>query len=319
MKLALTSVLTLLTAITHLPNAAADTLTFRKAKELSREVVYEDQSQALTGTFYCGCSWSWAGKSGGRIDHLSCNYGVRKQENRAARLEWEHVVPAWVMGHQRQCWKEGGRRNCRSNDPLFSVMEADMHNLVPAIGEVNGDRSNYKFGVISGEPRAYGHCDVEIDFKERVVEPRPEVRGQIARTYFYIHDRYNLSMSKQQQQLFMAWHKQFPVTPWELERSRRIAQVTGVNNPFVTGEQSWKIGHKNSGSGLSVQLAQSNKSKHSESDPRYQEVRGNRNSKVFHLSVGCPSYDRVSPKNRVSFTSEAEAVDAGYRKAGNCR
>ncbi len=30
-------------------------------------------------------------------------------------------------------------------------MEADLHNLVPAVGEINGDRSNYRFGMISGE------------------------------------------------------------------------------------------------------------------------------------------------------------------------
>lgn len=93
------------------------------------------------------------GASGGRINHESCEYGVRKQENRAARLEWEHVVPAWVMGHQRQCWQKGGRHNCISGDPVFSVMEADMHNLVPSINEVNGDRSNYRFGMLPGEPR----------------------------------------------------------------------------------------------------------------------------------------------------------------------
>ena len=28
-------------------------------------------------------------------------------------------------------------------------MEADMHNLVPAIGELNADRSNYKFAALN--------------------------------------------------------------------------------------------------------------------------------------------------------------------------
>ena len=48
-------------------------------------------------------------------------------------------------------------------------------------------------------------------------------------------------------------------------------------------------------------------------------VIGNRNSKVYHLPIGCPSYSQVSEKNRVSFDSEAEAEAAGYRRAGNCR
>ena len=38
-------------------------------------------------------------------------------------------------------------------------MEADLHNLVPAIGEINGDRSNFTFEHIDGEERVYGACD----------------------------------------------------------------------------------------------------------------------------------------------------------------
>lgn len=48
-------------------------------------------------------------------------------------------------------------------------------------------------------------------------------------------------------------------------------------------------------------------------------IRGNRNSKIYHLLVGCPSYGRISPKNIVEFPTEEAAKAAGYRKAGNCR
>jgi hypothetical protein len=47
-------------------------------------------------------------------------------------------------------------------------------------------------------------------------------------------------------------------------------------------------------------------------------VRGNKRSKVYHLS-GCPGYGAMSPANIVTFPSEAEAQQAGYRKAKNCR
>jgi hypothetical protein len=47
-------------------------------------------------------------------------------------------------------------------------------------------------------------------------------------------------------------------------------------------------------------------------------VRGNTRSKVYHLS-GCPGYGAMSPANIVTFPSEAEAQQAGYRKAKNCR
>lgn len=48
------------------------------------------------------------------------------------------------------------------------------------------------------------------------------------------------------------------------------------------------------------------------------EVRGNRNSKIYHVP-GCRNYDDIALGNRVIFKTEAEAVAAGYRRAGNCR
>ena len=49
-------------------------------------------------------------------------------------------------------------------------MQADMYNLYPAIGEVNGRRSNYSMAIIKGEKREFGKCDVEI--KSRKIEPK---------------------------------------------------------------------------------------------------------------------------------------------------
>ena len=107
-------------------------------------------------------------------------------------------------------------------------MEADLHNLTPAIGEINADRSNYRFGVLPNNSLQHGACDFKVDFKGRVAEPQNEIKGQIARIYFYMHDRYDLAMSRQQQQLLMAWDKQYPVIDWERERNRRIACPHGA-------------------------------------------------------------------------------------------
>ena len=68
-------------------------------------------------------------------------------------------------------------------------MESDMHNIFPAIGEINADRSNYPFGEIPGEPRKYGLCYMEI--KRKIVEPTEKVRGNIARAYFYMSYQYD--------------------------------------------------------------------------------------------------------------------------------
>ncbi|WP_242634362.1 endonuclease [Marinobacter salicampi] len=318
MRLTTRFVLLIILGFTLSSAASAEITSFRFAKELLRSYVYFDRTEGDKGTFYCGCNWRWQGASGGVPDLSSCNYTTRAQEHRSSRTEWEHVVPAWVVGHQRQCWQKGGRSNCRASDPVFGRMEADPHNLVPTIGETNADRSNYGFGMIDGEPRVYGQCDFEVDFKARVAEPRPEVRGQIARIYFYMHDRYGLRMSRQDQQLYLAWDRQHPVSAWELERDRRIARIAGNHNPFVTGEQSWSLGHRPSASGLNSAPGQ--KAQQQRQHPNNEvAIRGNKNSKVYHLPSGCPSYGRISAHNIVPFGSEEAAVQAGFRKAGNCR
>jgi S1/P1 nuclease len=47
------------------------------------------------------------------------------------------------------------------------------------------------------------------------------------------------------------------------------------------------------------------------------DIRGNRNSHIYHLP-GCPGYESMRPTNIVPFPTEAEAQQAGYRKANNC-
>ncbi|MCY1264115.1 Endonuclease I [compost metagenome] len=316
----------LVLSVSQLVNAAPDT--FAEAKvELKQRVYYDTNTRG--GELYCGCKFAWVGKSGGRMDLASCGYVPRSQPTRAARMEWEHIVPAWVFGHQRQCWQQGGRKSCES-DPVFSRMEADMHNLAPSVGEVNGDRSNFAYGALPSAPNEYGQCTTKVDFQGRTAEPRDEVKGLVARATMYMYDRYGLSMSRQQQQLMMAWSRMHPVSDWERERDRRIAAVMGHGNPFVTGERTWTLGYKPTAEGLRngesvfakpnapaarpVQL-QANAAKPSAGV----QIVGNRNSHKYHLPQGCPGYNQVGERNRVYFDSAEAAEAAGYSRAGNCR
>ncbi|GAB2788297.1 hypothetical protein GCM10027040_13130 [Halomonas shantousis] len=159
---------------------------------------------------------------------------MRKHPARASRVEWEHVMPAYDFGRALQCWQAGGRDHCRATDPAFRRAEADLVKLVPSIGEANGDRSNMRFGMVtSADTFRYGQCQSKVSFKERTFEPRPEVRGDIARTYWYMRDTYGISISRQQQQLLNAWATADPIDDWERLRNRRIASIQGYGNPYV--------------------------------------------------------------------------------------
>lgn len=206
---------------------AAHPSSFSQAKKVAVKI-YQDHPIS----FYCGCDIQWKGRKG-VPDLEACGYQVRKQEKRASRIEWEHVVPAWQFGHQMQCWQDGGRKKC-GKDKRFKKMEADLHNLTPAIGEVNGDRSNYNFSQWNGvDGVSYGRCEMQVNFKQRKVMPPDRARGSIARTYLYMSKEYGFKLSKQQSNLMLAWNKKYPADSWECEREKRISKVQGNHNPFV--------------------------------------------------------------------------------------
>lgn len=207
-------------------------MSFAQAKRFLQQEVHAPGEE----DYYCGCEMYAEGRAW-RVDWASCGYEVRRNAERAARIEWEHVVPASEFGQQRPCWRDGGRRNCTANDPVFNAMEGDPHNLIPVVGEVNGDRGNLRFGMIRAQDGSgYGQCGSRVDFQARTFMPRAEVRGDVARIYFYFRDRYGLAISRQKEQLYTAWHRQDPVDGRECLRHQRIADKTGIENPYIAAE-----------------------------------------------------------------------------------
>lgn len=204
---------------------------YRGASQVLAQVYTGDLAKDL----YCGCPYS--GKQ--NIDTVPCGFRPRenprrKSYKRARRIEWEHIVTAHNMGHFRPCWRDGGRKNCSYNDPTFEMMEGDLHNLYPAIGEINGDRSNFMYSQWTNSPEPmYGSCETVVDFKLKKVQPRKEIRGLIARVHFYMENQYAIKLSNQDRKLFETWDKMYPVTKEECERDRRIEKKQGNRNPFV--------------------------------------------------------------------------------------
>ena len=196
--------------------------TFAEAKRKA-EAIYAGHQEDL----YCGCHYSDLH----HIDLAGCGYVPRKQPQRASRIEWEHIVPAWVFGHQLQCWQQGGRKQCESTSPQFNQMEGDLLNLYPAVGEVNADRNNFGYGMLPGARPMYGQCQTVVDFQQRTAMPREEVRGLVARTWLYMAARYGLRLSRQDQQLYQAWDRSYPPTEWERTRKQRIEAIQGVWHP----------------------------------------------------------------------------------------
>nr|WP_258864823.1 endonuclease [Helicobacter cinaedi] len=146
-----------------------------------------------------------------------------KANVRAKRIEFEHIMPAHRFGGQLECWQKGGRKAC-ANDENFRKIEAEKRNLVPAIGEINADRSNFAYAESKNVPQGqYGKCNAYTDFKNKRFYPRDEVKGIIARIYLYMAKQYKITLTQEEQSLMESWDKAYPPTEYEM----RLLQTQG--------------------------------------------------------------------------------------------
>ena len=109
-----------------------------------------------------------------------------------------------------------------------------MFNLVPAIGELNGDRIHKLHGVIPKEERKYGACDFEVS--DSIAEPMKSIRGDIARVWLYMLKKYRLELSDDFIDLMKQWNKDDPVDTAEKLRHEVISREMGWKNPYIVKE-----------------------------------------------------------------------------------
>lgn len=233
---------------------------FSNAKSKAEKEVYFDQNKS----FYCGCDFVFDDKSDEDGDGdtketlimpLTCGYKPRipvsssgKPNARASRIEWEHVMPADLIGghldewqnpeHYPACSKSNGKylsgRECAYKVNLgFRKAHDDMNNLVPAVGELNSDRSNFQYANIAGENRAYGACDFEVDFQTDTAEPADSVKGNVARVYLHMMQTHGVEFGTDTLALMLVWDRLDPVDEFECLRDKRITNSQGLGNQFV--------------------------------------------------------------------------------------
>lgn len=202
---------------------------FAKAKSILKKSNYFEIKEEI----YCGCEFN----NGIIPVNAKCGIKARKNQNRAFKIEFEHIVPfenqvghtvAWDYGVPECKSKKG--RNCASK--IFGHMEGDLWNLWPSAGELNGDRKNFSYAMIPGTRNQYGKCDFKVE--DRKVEPRDEVKALVAFTYIYFQKTYAKYLktnyiSGKNEKLFQAWSK-LPVTKSQCEWARKVVEVQGNRN-----------------------------------------------------------------------------------------
>jgi len=196
-------------------------------------------------TFYCNCTYD----SKKQIDLESCGYKPRKNIKRAARVEIEHVVPAEKLCGNTREWKQGnpacidsrgkpykGRRCASEHNEVCKMAYNDLHNLRPAIGELNNDRSNYPFREIPGKKSVYGKCTFIIE--NNMADPPDNVQGDIARIYLHMNDAYPelKILNPEETSMYNKWSGEDAVTIQECAKNKKIHALQGNYNLVILRE-----------------------------------------------------------------------------------
>ena len=213
---------------------------FVEAKKHLKKIYAKNQV-----TFYCKARFDDKGKV-----EMPEGFKTPKYANRSKRIEWEHIVPAenfgrifveWCEGHPSCVDKKGkpykGRKCAEKVNREFRLLQADMYNLVPAIGAVNALRSNYNFTEFEkgSVENTFGSCPVKIS--NRKVEPPHYSKGMIARTYFYLETVCpSFKISKQQRRILTMWNELYPVDEWECMRMKEISKIQKSENKIVESQ-----------------------------------------------------------------------------------
>ncbi len=154
--------------------------------------------------------------------------------------------------------KEGDMYNREHSVPQSwfsgSGIKSDIVHVLPTDGYVNNRRSNYPFGEVNvatyQSANGYsklGSCKTE-GYSGTVFEPNDEIKGDIARIYFYMITRYESSCGSWGNDVFtssypgltqwalnmmMRWSKADPVDEREIQRNNAVFEVQGNRNPYV--------------------------------------------------------------------------------------
>ena len=163
-----------------------------------------------------------------------------------------------------QCGNYAREGDCYNREHSFpkswfndaTPMYTDLFHLYASDGYVNGKRSNFPFGEVgtttytsNNSYSKLGSCSFP-GYSETVFEPANEMKGDMARTYFYMVTAYeNLitgwtsehldgktypGLNAWSVALLLKWHRQDPVSQKEISRNDIIDRDFQHNrNPFI--------------------------------------------------------------------------------------
>ena len=134
-------------------------------------------------------------------------------------------------------------------------MRTDLFHVYPADGQANSRRNNYPYAEVADPPlnvssngSRYGECST-AGYTGRVFEPTDSLKGDLARTYFYMSVCYkdrrldstaygnavfdSARLTPWALDMFIRWHNADPVSEKELNRNNAVYELQRNRNPFI--------------------------------------------------------------------------------------
>lgn len=164
----------------------------------------------------------------------------------------------WFTHHSDKCGSYSGEGDCYNREHSVpeswmgsggSVADADLFIVIPTDGYVNNIRSNYPYGENNGEDYTStngskkGNCTFG-SYSGTCFEPIDEFKGDIARAYFYVVTRYNVSdwggdsfygdgFSSWTLDMLLEWDALDPVSQKEIDRNNAVYDIQDNRNPYI--------------------------------------------------------------------------------------
>ena len=173
------------------------------------------------------------------------------------KIEWEHIMPASKMLDDLQECKIGYEQNkesyqskrdyCQRTNSAYRKRVSDLHNLVPAIAQINRDRKDVSYS----EQKKVSIKNKKLnDFNDLrkcgyrqgdVFLPRADTRGWIARTMLYMEKMYGIDL-KGEKRKYENWARRYRPSQKEVKMRQIINTVMGIESAKVMNMVMTKYG-----------------------------------------------------------------------------
>jgi len=165
--------------------------------------------------------WGDLYKDGGKTYY--CN---KPFASKTPLLSVSHIYSGPDIREHLQC---GTNRQCLRDSTQYQIIMSDLQNVVPANAYFEFKRKNAIFGILDESVEA-NECDIRK--RHHVIEPPSNLKGDIARVIFYMHQQYELPLSISFSLLNM-WHQNDPPSEAEIARNAKVKAIQGTDNPFI--------------------------------------------------------------------------------------